>query len=179
MSQIVIQEIKEKYINAIESFHSLMGDDTVIIKREYWLEIAKYLKENPRTQMDHFIDLTAVDWLNKKEQRFEIILHVRSVKYGYRIRLKTCCSENDCEIDSLSSVWKGANWFERELWDMFGIKFNGHPNLKRILLYEEFEGHPLRKDYQKNKRQPLLPQHENAPQETEPFPQRFYGEVVK
>ena len=73
-----------------------------------------------------------------------------------RSRLVVPVEEADAELDSLTSLWAGADWLEREVWDMFGIRFRGHPNLKRILMYEEFEGHPLRKDYPVNRRQPLI-----------------------
>ena len=76
--------------------------------------------------------------------------------HKHRLRLVVPVAEDDTELDSLTTVWAGADWLEREVWDMFGIRFGGHPDLKRILMYEEFEGHPLRKDYPVNKRQPLI-----------------------
>ncbi|MGY8849041.1 MAG: NADH-quinone oxidoreductase subunit C, partial [Burkholderiales bacterium] len=87
---------------------------------------------------------------------FEIVYHFYSLKHNSRLRIKAPVSENDCTIDSVSSLWKTANWYEREVWDLYGIKFNEHPDMRRILLYEEFKGHPLRKDYPINKRQPLI-----------------------
>ncbi len=88
--------------------------------------------------------------------RFEVAYHFYSHSKHHRLRLKVPVEEKGAEVDSLVSLWKGADWFEREVWDMFGIRFKGHPNLKRILMYEPFEGHPLRKDYPVNKRQPLI-----------------------
>jgi NADH-quinone oxidoreductase subunit C len=78
------------------------------------------------------------------------------VAKNHRFRLKVPLEEGDTKLPSLVSLWPGANWLERETWDMYGITFEGHPNLRRIYLYEEFEGHPLRKDYPKEKRQPLV-----------------------
>jgi len=96
-----------------------------------------------------------VDYI-PREPRFEVVIHLYSIPHGHRLRLKTPLEGDDPEMDTLTSVWRGTDWFEREAWDMYGIVFKGHPNLKRILLYEEFEGHPLRKDYPIDKRQPLI-----------------------
>ena len=88
--------------------------------------------------------------------RFVVVYHFFSLPLKHRLRLEVPVEEADAEVDSLTSLWAGADWLEREVWDMFGIRFRGHPNLKRILMYEEFVGHPLRKDYPVNKRQPLI-----------------------
>jgi NADH-quinone oxidoreductase subunit C len=88
--------------------------------------------------------------------RFLVVYHLFSLPLKYRLRLEVPVEETDPEVDSVTSLWAGADWLEREVWDMFGIRFRGHPNLKRILMYEEFVGHPLRKDYPVNKRQPLI-----------------------
>jgi len=85
-----------------------------------------------------------------------VVLHVYSVAKKHRVRLYAGVSEAEPVIDSLVPVWPGANWFEREAWDLYGVRFTGHPDLRRILMYEEFKGHPLRKDYAKEKRQPLV-----------------------
>ena len=90
------------------------------------------------------------------ESRFAVVYHFYSVAHKHRLRLVVPVEEADAEVDSLTSLWPGANWLEREVWDMFGISFKGHPDLRRILMYKEFEGHPLRKDYPVNKRQPLI-----------------------
>ena len=88
--------------------------------------------------------------------RFEVVYHFFSLPLKHRIRIKVPLEELDPVVDSLVPLWASANWFEREVWDMFGIRFRGHPNLKWILMYPEFQGHPLRKDYPVNKRQPLI-----------------------
>ena len=90
------------------------------------------------------------------EYRFEVVYHLYSLTKNHRLRLKVPVASADPVVDSVTSIWKAANWYEREVWDMFGVKFAGHPNLTRILLYESFVGHPLRKDYPINKRQPLI-----------------------
>jgi len=91
-----------------------------------------------------------------EEYRFEVVCHFFSSAHLRRLRVKVPLKAADPEVDTLSNLWKGANWFEREVWDMFGIRFKGHPDLRRILLYEEFQGHLLRNDYPANKRQPLI-----------------------
>jgi NADH-quinone oxidoreductase subunit C len=88
--------------------------------------------------------------------RFMVVYHFFSRTLTHRLRVEVPVAENDLEVDSLTSLWPGANWLEREVWDMFGIRFRGHPNLTRLLMYDEFVGHPLRKDYPVNKRQPLI-----------------------
>ena len=88
--------------------------------------------------------------------RFVVVYHLFSLSRKHRLRLEVPLEEADAEVDSVTSLWAGANWLEREVWDMFGIRFRGHPNLKRILMYDDFVGHPLRKDYPVNKRQPLI-----------------------
>ena len=88
--------------------------------------------------------------------RFEVIYHLYSSPHTHRLRLKVPLTAADPVMDSVTGVWTAANWFEREVWDMFGVTFTGHPNLRRILMYEEFKGHALRKDYPVSKRQPLI-----------------------
>ena len=95
-------------------------------------------------------------WPGPPGARFVVVYHLFSLPLKHRLRLEVAVEEADPEVDSVSSLWAGADWFEREVWDMFGIRFRGHPKLKRILMYEEFVGHPLRKDYPVNKRQPLI-----------------------
>jgi NADH-quinone oxidoreductase subunit C len=90
------------------------------------------------------------------EPRFDVVVHLYSVSRKHRIRLYGGVPENDPTIDTLCPVWEGANWFEREAYDLYGVRFKGHPDLRRILMYPEFVGHPLRKDYPKEKRQPLV-----------------------
>jgi NADH-quinone oxidoreductase subunit C len=88
--------------------------------------------------------------------RFAVVYHFFSLPLKHRLRIEVALQEDDPEVDSVTSLWPGADWLEREVWDMFGIRFRGHPNLKRILMYDEFVGHPLRKDYPVKRRQPLI-----------------------
>jgi NADH-quinone oxidoreductase subunit C len=98
----------------------------------------------------------ATPWPGPPSARFVVVYHFYSIALKHRLRVQVPLESDEPEIDSLSSLWGGADWLEREVWDMFGIRFRGHQNLKRILMYDAFVGHPLRKDYPVNKRQPLI-----------------------
>ncbi len=152
---ITLKQLREKFPNSVIETHSHRGDDTAVVKRVDIVEICVFLRDNPDLSFNFLMDLTAVDYLGKKDLRFEVVYHLYSLKNKQRVRIKAPLPEADPTIDSVTSLWSVANWLERECWDMFGIKFNGHPDLRRILLYEEFKGHPLRKDYPVDKRQPL------------------------
>jgi len=136
--------------------HDFRGDLTFTVEKDCILGLFKFLRDDAGLLFNFLMDLTAVDYLRKKSQRFEVVYHFYSLKYNRRLRIKTPVGMDDCVVDSVVSLWKTADWYEREVWDLYGIKFNGHPNLRRILLYEGFKGHPLRKDYPINKRQPLI-----------------------
>ena len=128
-----------------------------MIKRENFLEVVRFIKDDGAFDMNVLIDLTVVDGLIMKwAPRFEAVYHFLSMKHNHRLRLKVRVEEKDAVMPTLTKLWPVADWFEREAWDMYGVRFDGHPNLKRILMYEEFSGHPLRKVYPYNKRQPLI-----------------------
>jgi NADH-quinone oxidoreductase subunit C len=152
---ITIKKLKDKFPQYILSIHNYRGDDTALIKRETITEVCKFIKDDKDLDYNFLTDLTVVDYLGN-DPRFEVVYHFYSLKHNHRVRIKAGVPESDPTIDSLTPLYKGANWFEREAWDMYGIKFNGHPDLRRILLYEEFKGHPLRKDYPIDERQPLV-----------------------
>ncbi|AKT43861.1 NADH-quinone oxidoreductase subunit C [Chondromyces crocatus] len=161
MSKQILDLLQARFPGAILETHSQFGDDTAVVDPAAWLDVAKFLREDPRIDMDMFTDLTAVDYLwQGMVPRFEVVCHLRSLQHGHRIRIKARVGEEDgsgADIASLVPVWKGANWFERETFDMFGVNFVNHPDLRRILMYPEFEGYPLRKDYPAQKYQPLVP----------------------
>jgi NADH-quinone oxidoreductase subunit C len=121
-------------------------------------ESFRFFKEDSKLRLDFLSDITAVDYWQKKEPRFEVVYQVASLKGGQRLRVRVPVPEEDATVDSLVPLWKGANFLEREVWDLFGIRFIDHPDLRRILLYEEFQGHPLRKDYPVNLWQPRVPE---------------------
>jgi len=135
--------------------HHFRGDETVIIKPERIVEAATWLRDHPELRFNMLSDMTAVDYL-PRSPRFEVVYHFYSVSRKHRLRVKVQLPGEAPEIDTLCPVYPIANWLEREVWDMYGIRFREHPDPRRILLYEAFEGHPLRKDYPKDKRQPLV-----------------------
>lgn len=154
---VTLRKLKQSFSDSILESHSFRGDDTVLIHPEVLIPVATFLKQDPDLDYNFLMDLTAVDYLKmRKNPRFEVVYHFFSLSKKHRLRVKVPAEAVNPEVDSLVSLWPGANWFEREVWDMFGIKFRGHPNLKRILMYEQFEGYPLRKDYPIQKRQPLI-----------------------
>lgn len=157
MSQAAIDAVIATFPDAVVSHHSWRGDDTLVIKSEHLVEVATFLRDEPTLDFKMPIDVCGVDYLGHKEPRFEVVYHLLSVTHKKRVRLKVEVSEDAPTVPSLIGVWRGVDWFERECWDMYGIRFEGHPDLRRILLYEEFEGHPLRKDYPQRGYQPLMP----------------------
>jgi NADH-quinone oxidoreductase subunit C len=152
----IIERIKELYASEVIDSHDFRGDQTVTMKKDCGNEFFQFLRDDSELAFNFLMDITAVDYLSKKDERFEVVYHFYSLKYNHRLRVKIPVSEEDCVAESITPFWKTANWYEREIWDMYGIKFRNHPNLRRILMYEEFKGHPLRKDYPINKRQPLI-----------------------
>jgi NADH-quinone oxidoreductase subunit C len=184
----LIESVTKQFPDAASGSHNYRGDATLILRREWLLEVARFLKQDPAMLMNYLMDLTAVDysafgkrpspaffvssgvsvgpsaqipdqdpWPGPPSQsRFTVVYHFFSTTHKHRLRLIVPLDEAEPEVDSVTSLWAGANWLEREVWDMFGIRFRGHPGLKRILMYEAFQGHPLRKDYPVKKRQPLI-----------------------
>ena len=188
MTSVLIESVTNRFPDAVSASHAYRGDQTVVVRPEFLLPIARFLKEDPDLQMNLLVDVTAVDYSTfgkspapaffassgvavrpspliqdedpwpgpPAKARFAVVYHFYSIDHKHRLRLGVPVEESEAELDSLTPLWSAADWLEREVWDMYGIRFSGHPNLKRILMYEEFEGYPLRKDYPVDKRQPLI-----------------------
>lgn len=156
MSQAVVDRLREHFGDRILETSDAFGDHEVVVSDGDWAEVAKFLRDDESVLMDHFTDLTAVDHPERPSERFDVLLLMRASSTGARIRVRTRLDEGK-KLASLASVWPAANWAEREAYDMFGIEFTDHPDLRRILLYEEFVGYPLRKDYPIDRAQPLVP----------------------
>ena len=160
MSKAVLKALVDKFDSHIIDSSSRLGNETAVINRDGLKEIARWLRDDPKNNFDFLRDVTAVDYLGyqgkEDDPRFEVVYMLYSIPLKHSIRLKVPLEESDLKVDTLSDVWRAANWGEREVWDMYGIQFKGHPDLRRVLLYEEFEGHPLRKDYPKRQSQPRL-----------------------
>lgn len=169
MSQKVLDALKAKYAGAVEHTESHCGDEIAWIKRDQLVAVVTWLKNDPSMLFDAPVFATAIDRLdwrpvglpptaawNESKPRFEVCYQLRSQKHRHRIRLKVAVPEHDARCPSLATIYPAFNWQERETFDMYGIHFDGHPDLRRVYLYEEFVGYPLRKDYPKEKRQPLV-----------------------
>lgn len=153
-----LQKLQANYAWAIREHAVTHGDETVMVERGAWREIMQFLRDDPDLQYNFLMDLTAVDTMQLGRghaARFEVVAHLYSLSRNLRVRMKAPVPGGDPRIDSLMPVWEGANWFEREAYDMFGLTFTDHPDLRRILMYDGFEGYPLRKDYPTDKEQPL------------------------
>ena len=122
-----------------------LGELTVAVRRPSIIKALTFLRDDTRCSFEQLIDITAVDWPDR-EERFEVVYHLLSYKHNQRIRLKLTTDE-DTPVASCVSVYSAANWFERETWDLFGVFFSDHPDLRRILTDYGFEGHPFRKDF--------------------------------
>lgn len=158
MDSILSDRIKAKFPNLVTEAFLNKGDSVIRAKKEGVRALCDQLKKDADFAFDMLIDLFAVDYLHweEKAKRFELTYNLFSTTKNHRVFVKVEIDENEPEVDTVTPVWRSADWFERETWDMFGIRFKGHPNLKRILMYEQFVGHALRKDYTYNRRQPII-----------------------
>jgi len=156
----ILARLAARFGAAILETHAHHGDHTVVVDRVALADVLGFCRDDEDLAFDMLMDLTAVDYLKfparENGPRFDVVYHLYSVPANHRLRIKVPLEEDDLVVPSAVPLWHIANWFEREVWDMFGIRFEGHPDLRRLLLYEEFEGHPLRKDYPVNRRQPLI-----------------------
>jgi NADH-quinone oxidoreductase subunit C len=130
----------ESVLETIEAF----GETTLMVDPSKIVEVCSLLRKTEK--FNRLSSVTAVDW-HPAEPRFEVVYHLHSIELNQRLRLKCKLSGSNPEIDSITGVWRAANWYEREVFDMFGVKFRNHPGLERILMPVDWEGHPLRKDY--------------------------------
>lgn len=140
--------VRDRFADAVEDSRQFRGELTLTIRRENIVEVCRFLRDQPQLRFDFLVDLTAVDYLSMARQvRFDVVYHLLSLEHGHRLRLKTGVPEDDPHIDSVVGIWPAADWYERETYDMFGIVFDGHPNLSRILMPDDWQVHPLRKDF--------------------------------
>ncbi len=143
----------DEFRDSVQHTHAHRGDVTALIDAARIEDALRFLRDE--LGFDMLTDLTAVDYLGETP-RFEVVYHFYSTTTNGRLRVKARVAEDAPEIASVADLYASANWMEREVFDLYGIRFRGHPDLRRILLYDEFEGHPLRKDYPKERRQPLI-----------------------
>ena len=136
----IARQITERYPNAVIE----TGDTTILIKGESLLDVATFLKDTPELEFDYLTHITAIDYYDY----FEVVYQLTSIKHNHSLLVKTrCYGRDNLSLPSVVSLWRGADYQEREIYDLMGISFAGHPNMKRIVLWQGFQGHPLRKDY--------------------------------
>jgi NADH-quinone oxidoreductase subunit C len=181
MSQALVDLVREKLPDAVVSSLSNKGDEIVIVTRERLVELITFLKNDPAADMKLLRQIAGVDLLTfrsestgggalssnevpahasqnkpRVEPRYQVAYNLYSVTKKHSLRVRVELRSDDLKVPTISGIFRTADWWERYVYDMFGVEFTGHPNLKRLLLYPEFVGHPLRKDYPVRKRQPLV-----------------------
>ncbi len=157
MSKQVIDALVARFPEAVyDPYVGVGGDDCTFVRREAIVLVCRALKQEHGFDMAPYV--TAVDYLGQTP-RFEVVYNLYSTTKNVRVRLRVKLAEGE-ELPSVTSVWRGANWYERYCFDMYGIRVTGHPDLRRLLMYDEFEGNPLRKDYPLRGRQPLIQERE-------------------
>ena len=151
--ELLPKKLKEQFNEIDFEVSEYLDELTIKLPKEHIVKVCEFLKKDSDLEFLLCQDLTAIDWAKRKNM-FTVVYHIYSFKNNFRLRLKADVDESDpaadkadCSIDSVTSVWKGANWQERETYDMYGIKFNNHPDLRRMYMPEDFEYYPLRKDF--------------------------------
>jgi NADH-quinone oxidoreductase subunit C len=141
---MILEQLRERDPDAVLDAKSALGEETVFIAPGKIADVARFLKDE--LQFARLSGITAVDW-HPQEPRFEVVYHLHSIERNERVRLKCRLGGEQPEIDSVTGVWRAADWYEREVYDLFGVVFRNHPNLRRIMLPEGWQGYPLRKDF--------------------------------
>jgi len=156
-SSELLEILQKECGDALQDSGIERGDLVVTVVPQNLTKVLTTCKNSHALALNLLSDITAVDWMDERDERFEVVYQLLSISKLWRVTIKVVVSESDPEVASAVSLWAGASFMEREVWDMFGIRFSGHPDLRRILMYEEFIGHPLRKDYPVQGKQPRIP----------------------
>jgi NADH-quinone oxidoreductase subunit C len=168
MEEKVREHFKTNFPDAVIKEDNFRNQLSFYIRREYLFEICKSFFENKEFEFIYLVDICALDWLGQPESadgRFEVIYNLYSFKHKKRIFIKIQLADNDPKIDSITSIWQTADWLEREVYDLMGIIFVGHPDLRKILTPDELEGYPHRKDYPLTYELPQFTFNKNEPPE--------------
>jgi NADH-quinone oxidoreductase subunit C len=145
---LIVKKLRERFpevIQSISTLESYPDELTIKVDKDKIIEICQFLKDEPHLDFNYLSDLCGVDY-PEHEERFEVVYHLYSISKKHRLRLKLSVKDGE-SVPSVIGVWQTANWHEREAYDLLGIPFEGHPDLRRILLPDDWEGHPLRKEY--------------------------------
>ena len=160
MSKAVIEALRARFPDDVhDAYEGAGGDDVAFVRKDAIARVCRFLREEPALAFNMAPYVTAVDYLGE-DPRFEVVYNLLSTVHNHRVRLRVKVPEDDLSVPSVTGVWRGADWFERYCFDMYGLRFEGHPDPRRLLMYDEFVGHPLRKDYPLRGRQPLVPERE-------------------
>jgi len=143
----IVAAFQREHPNWVVDVIEALGETTLVVPREHIAAACAFLKTSSETRFDFLSDLCGVDRGVEEEPRFEVNYHLFSTTKHHRWRLKVLLNEDNVHVDSVTSIWRTANWHERETYDLFGVIFDGHPDLRRILLPEDWQGHALRKDF--------------------------------
>jgi NADH-quinone oxidoreductase subunit C len=143
---LFIQSLQAAIPGGVSKISYWVGDWTIVVPVAELLAVARHLRDAPDARFDYCSDLTAADWPPRAEGRFDVIYCLYSMRYRHRVRVKVIIAEHQ-PIPSVTDLWPAANWFEREVYDMFGVNFTGHPDRRRLLMPEDWQGYPERKDY--------------------------------
>jgi len=146
IKELIKTKLASNFPNYQIEFSEYTDEFCIKVNKENLVSICYFLKEDKDLKFLLSEDITAVDWATRKN-RFTVVYHIFSLKNNFRLKIKADIDESDCSIDSVTSVWRAANWHERECYDMYGIIFKNHPDLRRMYMPEDFEYHPLRKDF--------------------------------
>ncbi|MGE0130247.1 MAG: NADH-quinone oxidoreductase subunit C [Blastocatellales bacterium] len=139
--------IRAKFAGTVEEIIEAAREITIVAKREGLVELMTWLRDEPSLRFDYLSDVSGVDLGEFASPRFAVSYHLYSISHNHRLRVKVFLEEDDANAPTMWNVWKSSNWLEREVYDMFGVTFEGHPDLRRILMPADYEGHPLRKDF--------------------------------
>lgn len=152
----VVRSLRERFAGDLLGWNTARDMLEITVKPAALEGVARHLRDTPGLDFDYLMDQTAVDWLGHREVRFELVFHFWSLAHRRYLRVLSPVAEDRCEAATLSRLYKAADWYEREIHEMYGIRFSGHHDMRKLLMYPEFKGYPLRKDYSMKGRQPLI-----------------------
>ena len=161
MNDTILKRLNDEFAESILEVAEFRNELTVIVRKENIHQICQFLRDDPELHFNFLSDLCGVDWLERKP-RFDVVYNLYSIEKNHRVRLKIRVDDGE-DVPSVTSVWSTANWHEREVFDMFGIRFDRHPDLRRILMPEDSEGHPLRKDFPLTKEEVMFNYNKDRP----------------
>jgi NADH-quinone oxidoreductase subunit C len=160
--------VREAVPGCEATLERIASGSVLVVASETIADVLRFLRDDPEQRFEMLVDVTAIDY-RPRDGRFHVVYLLRSLSRNVRLTVKVKVGGQEPAVPTVTGLWKSANWAEREVWDMLGVRFHGHPDLRRILMYPEFVGHPLRRDYPVDRRQPLIPERDPI---LDPWPSR-------